>query len=560
MSTSENPIRQKPLDRNLPQDSPLRAYLAGKTETGSSPAPPKPDNFVPYCTPLGKQAKTLLIMPPMRLYEGAVMRLIPPLGLCYIASQLEAQGLACEILDCIAEDIVARPDGLEVWRFGMTPERFREAIREADFAIYCLSMIYSSDLDNLYECAKIIREEKPDAIIVAGGIHATIYTERFLRDGVLADGTKTIDFVVRGEGEYRMADLIASLARGVVNREADGLAGWIDGELRINPQREMINDLDALPFPAYHKVPLEKYFAHNIPFSPFPRGKRVMQIYTSRGCPVGCTFCASTNFSKSFRARSVENVMQEIDFHIDEYGIDELQFADDNLTFDRARSFHLFRELAKRGLPWCTPNGIMVNTLTEDLIDAMVDSGLYQITLSVDSGSAETLKSSHRKPVNLDRIPQLMDHLQSRGVLMHGTLVVGMPDETRDQIEAGFRYIEALPFHSLNVFIAQAIPGSELFEKAIAGGKMTYRDGLQIDTARSPIQLSPVPREELVALVDAFLSRVNLAIQTRDPGAWERKYAAHRERIARIAVGRASSITQSVIDADLAMPTVAAGP
>lgn len=550
-------IRQKPLERNLPAGSPLRAYLAGKAETGIAVPGKSAPNRVAYCAPLGPRIRTMLIMPPMRLFEGAVKRLIPPLGPCYVAALLERRGLYCEVLDCIAEDITARAQAPGIWRFGMTAERFRAAIRASDCQVFGLSMIYSSDLDNLYECARIIREEKPGAIIVAGGIHATIYTERFLVDSVLPGGTRTIDFVVRGEGEYRLADLVADLIEGVVDTEADGLAGWIGGRLRINPQRTVIDDLDALPLPAYGKVVLERYFAHNVPFSPFPRGKRVMQVYTSRGCPVGCTFCASTNFSKSYRARSVDNVMREIDFYVAEYGIDEIQFADDNLTFDRERSFALFRELAKRKLPWCTPNGIMVNTLTEDLLDAMIASGLYQITLSLDSGSAETLRTSHRKPVNLDRVPRLMQYLEGRGVLMHGTLVVGMPGETREQIETGFRYVEALPFHSINVFIAQAIPGSELFEKAVDEGIMTYREGLHIDTAASLVQLSPVPNGELVGLVDDFLARMNLAMQRRDPVAWERKYAAHRARMGMITVGRASSITQAVIDADVPVPVPA---
>ena len=91
----------------------------------------------------------------------------------------------------------------------------------------------------------------------------------------------------------------------------------------------MIEDLDSLPLPSYDKLPMEKYFDFNVPFSPFPRGKRVMQIYTSRGCPVGCTFCSSTNMYKSYRARSPQNVIDEIDYYIKEYNIDEIQFADD---------------------------------------------------------------------------------------------------------------------------------------------------------------------------------------------------------------------------------------
>ena len=87
------------------------------------------------------------------------------------------------------------------------------------------------------------------------------------------------------------------------------------------------------------------------------------------------------------------------------------------------------------------------------LLDAMIDSGLYQITLSVDSGNVRTLRELHRKPVNLERVPDLIDHLHSRNVLIHGTLVVGMPGETMEEIEEGFRFVEGLPFGVLGSIV-----------------------------------------------------------------------------------------------------------
>jgi radical SAM superfamily enzyme YgiQ (UPF0313 family) len=274
-----------------------------------------------------------------------------------------------------------------------------------------------------------------------------------------------------------------------------------------------------------------------------------MQLYTSRGCPVGCTFCASTNFSKKYYARSAENVVAEIEHYKNAYGADEIQFADDNLTFDKRRAAELFDKMVPLGLPWCTPNGIMVNTLSADLVDRMVRSGLYQITLSLDSGSAETLREHHHKPVDLTRVPDLMAHLDKLKVLMHGTLVVGMPGETEAQIKEGFAYVEQLPFHSINVFIAQAIPGSELFERAVSNGTITYMGALHIDTARSTLRLTSIDAARLEALVEDFLERYNRAIYTRDPEAWERKYGEHRERMTQICIGKASAITATIIRA-----------
>lgn len=542
-------IRQRALEENLPSGSELRDYLLGKRETANVAPTPCDADLRQYRAAYPRFPKTLLIMPPMCLYEGAVKRVIPPLGLCYIAAQLENEGIEADILDCIVEGIDSEERVANgVWRFGLSEACFRSRVAAQDYDVYAFSMIYSSDLENLYRYAEIVKEVRPTAVVIAGGLHASIYSERFLRDGV-RDGRPVVDFVIRGEGELRLGRFLRNLAVGHIDRNADGLAGWLDGDLFINPQIEQIEDLDALPLPAYHKVPLEKYFSHNVPFSPYPQGRRVMQVLTSRGCPIGCTFCASTNFAKAYRPRSVDNVMAEIAFYKEHYRIDEIQFADDNLTLNKKRSIGLFGALEGAGLPWCTPNGIMVNTLDNEVLDAMIRSGLYQITLSIDSGNADTLRYRHRKPVRLDRLPGLMKYLGERNILMHGTLVVGMPGENEQEIEDGFRYVEGLPFNSINVFIAQAVPGSELFEKSLSDGTITYEGALHIDTAKSTLHLGSIDGEVLERMLSAFLERYNKAIYARDPEAWKRKYGGHRERLARLCVGKASAITSTIIQA-----------
>jgi anaerobic magnesium-protoporphyrin IX monomethyl ester cyclase len=542
-------IKQRALEENLPQGSGLRHYLDGKDETTRYRLP-RP---FPARTKIGKKLdripRTLLIMPPMCVFEGAIKRVIPPLGLCYIAAQLEKEAIDSDILDCIVEGINCEERIAEgVWRLGMPEAAFRACILASDYDVFGFSMIYSSDLENLYRYAEIVKDVKQNATVIAGGLHASIYPERFLRDGVRG-GRPVVDLVIRGEAESRLGNVLRDLADGCVDRNADGLAGWLDGEPFINPQYSQIGDLDALPFPAYHKVPMEKYFEHNVPFSPYPRGHRVMQILTSRGCPVGCTFCASTNFAKSYRARSAANVVEEIEFYKERYQIDEVQFADDNLTFNKRRSMALFSSLKESALPWCTPNGVMINTLDTEVLDVMIGSGLYQITLSLDSGNAMTLKTKLRKPVKLDRVPELMTYIADRGVLIHGTLVIGMPGETEHEIREGFRYVEELPFNSINVFIAQAIPGSELFEKAISNGTISYERALQIDTAKSILRLSSIDGRVLEQLMREFLTSYNKLIYLRDPVAWTRKYWRHRERLSQICIGTASPNTSAILEA-----------
>jgi radical SAM superfamily enzyme YgiQ (UPF0313 family) len=482
--------------------------------------------------------------------EGSVKRVIPPLGLTYVAAALARAGIHCDLLDCVVEGVDREVYlGDRMWRYGLDFDAVGRRVEAGGYEVVGLSLLYSSDLDNLLACARAVKAIEPSIIVVVGGLHASIYARELLSSAVVA-GLPSIDFVIRGEGEHRFTEFMRNLRDGRVDLSADGLAGWYEGRLFVNPQTSTIEDLDALPYPAYDRLPMESYFAYNVPFSPFPRGQRVMQMYTSRGCPVGCTFCASTNFNKAYRARSVDNVVREIESHVRTYGIDEIQFADDNLTFNRARSFELFDRLSKLGLPWCTPNGIMVNTLSIDLLDRMIDSGLYQITLSLDSANVRTLRELHRKPVRLHRVPELMDYLRARNVLIHGTLVVGMPGESQKEIEDSFRFIEALPFDSLGVFIAQALPGSELYEKSIVTGAITPAAANRIDTARCQMRLSEIDPELLEDVVGRFLFDYNETIRRRDPGAWERKYGGHRDRLHRICIGRAAPNTGAVLRAD----------
>lgn len=542
MSAQE--IKYPALDANLPQNNELREYLATKAETGMHIVI-RPSRRKLVRAPMDRYPRMLLVMPPITLSEGTVKRVIPPLGLTYIGGYLESVGIPFDILDCVVEGLdTEQLIGDRIWMYGLTDEAIREYLERYNPEIVGISIIYSSDLHSMYRLAQLAKAVNPNVVVVVGGIHPSIYPRE-----VLGESKPFIDYVIRGEGEIRLAEFIENFRRGEVDFGADGLCGWEDGTMFLNPQISTIQNLDDMPLPAYHRLPMEKYFAFNVPFSPFPRGNRVMQVYTSRGCPVGCTFCASTNFNKAFRSRSPQKVVEEIMYYKEKFGIDEIQFADDNLTFNRKRAMEFFDALKACGLPWCTPNGTMVNTLTEDLLEKMIDSGLYQVTLSLDSGNAKTLKELHRKPVNLERVPDLAAYLKARGILIHATLVVGMPSETIDDINEGYRFVQDLPLDSIGVFIAQALPGSELFETAVAAGQINRKEARIIDTARNNISLSDIDQSVLEKNVSDFLMSYNATIKLRDPESWEKKYKKHRDRLSRICIGKAAPNTGGIINA-----------
>ena len=552
-------IKYKDLDENIPKDSELYDYLSHKSETMDQSNYERynymgKQTLKKYRDPYKSPPKSLLIMPPITLSTGTVKRVIPPLGLAYIGGVMEREGLDFEILDCVAEGLDIEKEISEgMWVYGLDDLTIENRIREYNPEIVAISIIYSSDLNSLYNIARIAKKVNNDVVVVAGGIHCTIYPREVLQESN-NNGLPIIDFIIRGEGEYRFVDFLKNINTGSIDINADGLCGYYNDQRFINNQITRIEDLDALPLPAYHKLPMEKYFQFNVPFSPFPRGKRVMQIYTSRGCPIGCTFCASTNFNKKYIARSPENVANEIKYYIDKYNIDEIQFADDNLTFSKSRSIELFCLLEELNIQWCTPNGIMINTLTDELLKTMVLSGLYQITLSIDSGSEKVLKEDHRKPVKLRFLPDLINYLKENKILIHGTVVIGMPNETIEDIDDGLKFISNLELDSVGVFIAQALPGSELYETAVESMLMTRLSGRIIDTAKSVHTLSKIPKNVLEKKIHDFLYGYNKIIKARNPEKWSIKYDLHKDRLPFITIGKAAPNSDGIIKASQPTP------
>jgi anaerobic magnesium-protoporphyrin IX monomethyl ester cyclase len=523
---NQSALRDGRLDGRLGNNE-LREYLEQKHETSRlGICDVRAVDLRDVGHPLDHRPRVLLIGPSITIPRYMLKRCIPPLGLSCIAAFLESRGHDVAILDCCVEGYeVERLNG-SLLTYGLTPEMLAERLRQECPDVIGVSILFSTDLFNLFEICRVAKSIHPHVPVVVGGLHATIYPrEIFDLDLELNDGVRTVDWVIRGEGEKRLAEFVELLQSGKVDRAADGLAGFLDGEFFCNPQRTTIQHLDDLPFPAYHLLPMEKYFEINVPFAPAPIGDRVAQLLTSRGCPIGCTFCASTNMYKAYRTRSVANVAAEVEHLKEAFGVDELQFADDNLTLDRSHTMELMAGLESTGLPWCTANGTMVNTLTPQLIEVMARAGLYQLTLSLDSGSARTLKELHHKPVDLDRLPELIAKCQELGVWTHGTLVVGMPGETEEEIQSGLAFVlNDLDFTSISTFIAQPIPGSELFHAALDAGLTTRQEAYAIDTTKCKMSLSDIPPDRLEAIVMEFQSAFTEQAKRRDPETHAKKY------------------------------------
>ena len=392
-----------------------------------------------------------------------------------------------------------------------------------------LSLVFSQDLRNIGKISRVAKEVLPNSTAVAGGLHPTIYPEQTFEHSVF-NGKRTIDFILRGEGEFRLAEFVFNYEKGTIDKNQDGLVGYFDGKLIINHEINKIQNLDELPLPAYDLLPMEKYFDINMPCNCFPNGKRIMAIHTSRGCPIGCTFCSSTNFNHSFRAMSPQKVHDEIKHYIDVYGIDEIQFLDDNLLLNSQRAEDLFDIIRSLNISWCTPNGTMVITWKPHLMEKAIDSGMYQVTLALDGLNKESHRIS-RKPVDIQNVSDKINAFRSRDVLVHGFIVVGLPGEKKENIINGLEWVKTLNFTSISIYIAQPYPGSELYEVELAKGNITEEDGLRVVKTRSFMKNMDISNEFLEEIISAFAIEYEKIIKAREKEGWSFRYERKLERL-----------------------------
>lgn len=512
----------------------LRTYLENKNESSRTLKCVKPELLVDYRHP-EDDPSVLLIFPPVTIPKHMAKRCIPPLGISYMASSLEKQGIPVDVIDCCVEGYdneIESKDGYFI-TYGLSPAQLAEKLEDRwrssnyrDPTVVGISVLFSNELISAVAAAEAVKTVFEDAVVVIGGLHPTIYPN----DVWELDGTSSVDWVLRGEGEHRLVNFVELLKEGKLDFNMDGLHGFY-GSLVDNHQVERVTDLDAIPFPAFDKLPMERYFEINVPFSPVPQGDRVVPILTSRGCPIGCSFCANTNTWTKYHPRSIESVEAEIRHWINEYGVDEVQFADDNLALDREHFKELLAALKRIGIKWCTPNGMMINTLTAELIQEMAESGLYQVTLSIDSADVDTLKNRHHKPVDLKRVPSLIEMAERYGVFTHGTLVVGMPGETLESVKGSLDYVlEHFYFTSISTFTAAPIPGSELYHQAIEQGLIKdKKDAWLVDTTRSSLNTDLDP-DKLQELVVGFQDEFTRRARERNPEAYDKKYKKLQDR------------------------------
>lgn len=470
-----------------------------------------------------KIKKVLLINPRSTISQGSIRRLPTPLGLMYLACVLEEKGYSVSIMDALCEgyENVVLSEGYQT--YGLSDKSMIRRIHEESPDFVGITCNFSNHESEVRNTARLVKSVDRSIITCAGGLHPSCFAKEML------DGCADLDFIILREGERRLCVLVDAINKEACLNDIEGLALRDGDNVIVNEALTFIDDLDALPFPARHLIDMEKYIDIGLFSNPFPKRERMAQVLTSRGCPYNCFFCATKPYwGGKFRKRSADNILSEIRLLKEQYQIEEIQFRDDNIFVDRKRSISLLEGMKEFDMCWCA--GIMIKNLDEPMIKLMAESGCYKLTISIESGSPRVLRDVINKPIDLDSVKTTIDAAHKYGIYIHADNVIGMPGETRHEMEQTFEFNKMVGCDSAAFFIAAPYVGSPLYELCKERGWLDEASH-KMDFKKPGIHIKPtdkeyvMPEAEMVELVERKTKEHNEWSKKQNPELWESKFS-----------------------------------
>tara|TARA_Y100000294_G_scaffold153277_1_gene152084 strand:- start:930 stop:2597 length:1668 start_codon:yes stop_codon:yes gene_type:complete len=414
-----------------------------------------------------KKQKVLFIMPNFHWIDEDVNALwdLLPWNLCQMAAMIEGICSDVKIIDAYKENL--------------SKEQLKQEIKKFKPDIVGLTVLMDQYGEAAHIAANIVKNVSKNIINVIGGVYVTANPKRIMID-------KNFDYVVMGEGEYVFQQIVGFYSnacdlpeRGICFRKNS------NGDVENRGHAAFIKNLDALPKPAYHLIDLLSYTSRfaNRRSADQPGGYPYARIITSRGCPEKCSFCQVPSLQGSyFRARSPDNVCDEIEWLKKEYGIKAILFDDDNMFTNMKRGKALLRRMIDRGLsmPW-TSIATAVFRLDNDMVDLMVESGCTYIDVAIESGTERVTRDIILKPINFKQAKTMVAYARKKGIFVAANYIIGFPTETWEEIRETIKFSEEINADYTKIFIAIPLRNTEMFDLA-QKTKSLIMDPLEADT------------------------------------------------------------------------------
>lgn len=413
--------------------------------------------------------KILLVNPPMPVawYNDEFYL---PSSLLYLGAQLQKNGEDVRVLDLKAIKIPQ----------GDSPEKFYdkillETILEFGPKLIGFGCLFSGNFPDALRLSKLCKKNFGDIPVVAGGIHFTIYAKEIL------ENCSSIDWIALGEAEETIVQLVNKIKKRDYDfSEIQRVAYRKNGKVVINPGENYISDPDVIPFPAYDLVNLKDYYTdtsfwHNPKNMPINTS---IPIITSRSCPNQCPFCSMyMAMGPKWRARSPQNVVDEIEFLYNKYDHRHFSIMDDNFSLVKSRVIEICALIKKRGLDlqFETPNGLSLKTLDKEVIDAMVSAGLVRVSLAIESGSDYIRNTVMRKNLDREKIFEVTKMIKEhKSIFTNAFFIIGMPEETQETLMDTYNMMKEIDVDKIHLMNIVPFPSTRVYEQAL-------RDNLLVD-------------------------------------------------------------------------------
>lgn len=393
-------------------------------------------------------ADVVLIMPRANRYDKVTLRI--PNGLLAVAALPDKAGFSIRIIDLKLDN------------------NWKRTLNDAiDVNTLCVGIHCSTGrmISSALDVASYVRDINRELPIVWGGPHPTLAPEQTLKHPL-------VDIVCINEGDKIFMELVDALADKKQLSNIKGIGYKENGNVKINSQAPLLNDLESLPLFPYHLVDVPKYSSLS------KDNLRSLDIITSRGCPYNCGFCSTPATSKRlWRALSVDRIIENILFLKEKYGTKIFYFVDDNFMVDLKRVSYFIDALKANNLNiyWGT-QGVRVDTVNKmspQLLDKMEESGCVELSIGVESANPEILKMIEKR-IKVDDVLLANEKLTGRNFAVKYNMIIGFPGETIKEIQRTVSLAIELSKKNKNAWfpfnIFTPFPGTPMFQKAIEYG------------------------------------------------------------------------------------------
>lgn len=409
--------------------------------------------------------KVLLINPYATLPQNYRTFPVEPLGLMYLATYAnkEIKRRSLDIKIHILDTHLGGDDSCiktkRGYRSGLDDAQLEEALSSFQPDIVGVTNNFTAHVSDALEIIRTVKNVCSNCIIAIGGAHATIAHTDLIKH-------PEIELVVRGEGEETFWEIVLAFYEKRGFKEISGITYKEKEEIRLNQDRDLIQDLDALPIPDRSLIPYEKYLSYTVNNYFTTMNKPVGTVFSSRGCHFRCVFCSTQKvWRNKWRSRSPENIIKEIEYLKTTYGVREIAFQDDQFMGDKERIIELCKLIKKRNLnlSFTIPPGISPSLINDNVIDIMSKTGFYRICFSVDVGT-KAARAFVKKPVDLDKMRIIVKKANSKGFWTDATFVIGFPYESEKDIKETIQFAYRLHVDFLRFYIAAPHLGSKLYD------------------------------------------------------------------------------------------------